>query len=148
SVAGVNFWEERGGQQVRQDGWVHYQDGAEEAAIVARLGWYDAHKARLLQQELIAVLRPLPGRETWLELQARFTPALDELKLGRTNFGFSQMAPEVCCAPCCCSPFPDGSLAAGFLLIRASVYNRTSDPPLARGRPWSDYRRLDTVGAS
>src|SRR5262249_7434258 len=60
----------------------------------------------------------------------------------------SQMAPEVCRAPCCCSPFPDGRLAAGFLLIRASVYNGTSDSLVARGRPWSDYRRLDTVRAS
>jgi hypothetical protein len=88
-VAGVNFWEERGGaQQLRQDGWVHYQDGAEEAAMAVRLGWYDAHKVRLIQQELIAVCRPLEGKETWLEIQTRFTPALDELKLGKTNFGF------------------------------------------------------------
>src|SRR5215510_13653797 len=43
-VGGVNFWEERGGaQQVRQDDWVHYQDGPEEAGIVVHLGWYDAH---------------------------------------------------------------------------------------------------------
>jgi hypothetical protein len=83
SVAGVNFWEERGGaQQVRQDVWVHYQDGPDEAGMVVRLGWYDAHKVRLLQQELIAVFRPLPGDETWLEIQTRFVPALDELKLG------------------------------------------------------------------
>lgn len=89
SVGGVNFWEERGGtQQVRQDGWVHYQDGSEESAMVVRLGWYDAHKVRLLQQELIAVFHPLEEKETWLELQTQFTPILDELKLGKTNFGF------------------------------------------------------------
>src|SRR5439155_26103816 len=40
TIGGVNFWEERGGlQQIRQEGWVHYQDGAEEAAIVVQLGW-------------------------------------------------------------------------------------------------------------
>ena len=39
NVGGVNFWEERGGtQQVRQDAWVHYQDGPEEAGIVVRIG--------------------------------------------------------------------------------------------------------------
>src|SRR5262249_38931672 len=88
-VGGVNFWEERGGtQQVRQEDWVHYQDGADEAGMVVRLGWFDAHKARLLQQDLIAVYRPRPKGEGWLEIQARFTPALDGLALGKTNFGF------------------------------------------------------------
>lgn len=89
NVAGVNFWEERGGsQQIRQEEWVHYQDGDDEAGIVVRLGWFDAHNVRLVRQELIAVLRPLPEKETWLELQMTFTPALDELKLAKTNFGF------------------------------------------------------------
>jgi hypothetical protein len=88
-VAGVSFWEERGGaQQVRQDGWVHSQDGDDGAGIVVRIGWYDAHKVRLLEQQMIAVYRPLPGNEGWLELQTRFSPILDELKLARTNFGF------------------------------------------------------------
>jgi hypothetical protein len=88
-VAGVSFWEERGGaQQVRQDAWIHYQDGDDEAAIVVQLGWYDAHKVRLMQQQLIAVYRPLEKGESWLELQSTFTTALPELKLGKTNFGF------------------------------------------------------------
>jgi hypothetical protein len=88
-IGGVNFWEERGGtQQIRQDAWVHYQDSQDEAGMVVRLGWYDAHNVRLMQQELIAVLRPLPGDETWLELQTAFTPILDELPLAKTNFGF------------------------------------------------------------
>ena len=89
NIGGVNFWEERGGtQQVRQDNWVHYQDGPEEAGMVVRLGWYDSHNSRLLQQELIAVYRPLKDREGWLELQSTFTSAVDGLPLGKTNFGF------------------------------------------------------------
>ncbi len=88
-LAGVNFWEERGpGPTIRQDAWLHYQDGADAAGMAVRLGWYDAHNARLVQQELIAVYRPLAGGEGWLELQTTFTPALDELKAGKTNFGF------------------------------------------------------------
>ncbi|HZT82213.1 MAG TPA: PmoA family protein [Gemmataceae bacterium] len=88
-VGGVSFWEERGGiQQIRQDGWVHYQDGADEAGMVVRLGWYDTHNTRLMQQELVAVCRPLEKGETWLELQATFTTPLDPLPLGKTNFGF------------------------------------------------------------
>jgi hypothetical protein len=92
NVAGVNFWEERrdrpGGPQIRQDAWVHYQDGDTEAGMAVRLGWYDAHNVRLLQQELIAVYYPLAAGEGWLELQSTFTPALPTLPLGKTNFGF------------------------------------------------------------
>ncbi|MBY0521746.1 MAG: PmoA family protein [Gemmataceae bacterium] len=89
SIGGVNFWEERGGaQQIRQDGWVHYQDGSEEAGIVVKLGWYDTHKSRLMEQELIAVYRPLKDQEGWLELQTTFTSPIDQLPIAKTNFGF------------------------------------------------------------
>jgi hypothetical protein len=52
-----------------------------------RIGWFDAHKVRLLQQEMIAAYRPLPNDEGWLEIQTTFTPVLDSLKLAKTNFG-------------------------------------------------------------
>src|SRR5262249_23276874 len=91
-VAGVGFWaERRGPQQTGQDNGVHSEDGDDEAGIVARLGWYDSHNVRLLQQELIAVLRPLPDKESWLELQTTFSTALEQLPLGKTNFGFLGM---------------------------------------------------------
>lgn len=87
-VGGVDFWAETGGsQQIRQENWVHYQDGADEAGMVVRIGWFDAHKVKLLQQDLIAVYRPLAGNEGWIELQTRLVPTLDELTLGKTNFG-------------------------------------------------------------
>lgn len=89
NIGGVNFWEERGGsQQVRQEDWIHYQDGAEEAGIVVKIGWFDQHKTKLLQQELIAVYRPLDKGESWLELQTTFTSPLETLPIGKTNFGF------------------------------------------------------------
>src|SRR5262245_61684403 len=88
-IGGVNFWEERGGtQQVRQEDWIHYQDGADEAGMVVKIGWFDAHKSKLLQQELIAVYRPLDKGEGWLELQTKFTSPVDALPIGKTNFGF------------------------------------------------------------
>ncbi|HTK74210.1 MAG TPA: PmoA family protein [Gemmataceae bacterium] len=91
-VAGVSLWQERpntpGGPHIRQESWVHYQDGAQEAGFVVRIGWFDAHKVRLVHQEMIAVYRPLPNDEGWLELQTTFTPVLDVLPLGKTNFGF------------------------------------------------------------
>jgi hypothetical protein len=94
NIAGVNFWEERSTTpllavpQIRQEAWVHYQDGDEEAGIVVKIGWFDAHKVRLMVQDLIVVYRPLAGDEGWLELQTKFTPTLEELKIARTNFGF------------------------------------------------------------
>ncbi|MFN4260000.1 MAG: PmoA family protein [Gemmataceae bacterium] len=88
-VGGVNFWEERGGaQHIRQEAWVHYQDGADEAGMVVNLGWFDAHKSKLLHQQLIAVYRPLANGESWLEVQTTFTPTVEQLPLGQTNFGF------------------------------------------------------------
>lgn len=87
-VGGVNFWAQKTiPPQVRQEGWVHYQEGEEEAGMVVRLGWYDAHKVRLMQQDLIAVYRPLDGGQSWIEIQTRLVPLLDELRLGKTNFG-------------------------------------------------------------
>ncbi|MBL8798087.1 MAG: PmoA family protein [Planctomycetia bacterium] len=89
NIGGVNFWEERGGsQQIRQEDWIHYQDGPQEAGIVVKIGWFDQHKTKLLQQELIAVYRPLDKGEGWLELQTTFSSPLETLPLGKTNFGF------------------------------------------------------------
>ncbi len=83
------LWEERGGaQQIRQEEWLHYQDGDDEAGIAVRLGWFDAHNTRVMRQDLIAVLKPLDRGETWLELQMTFTTTMEELKLAKTNFGF------------------------------------------------------------
>jgi hypothetical protein len=94
-VAGVSFWEENKDPQIRQERWVLYEDGAAEAAMVVELGWYDAHATRLMRQQLIAVIRHVADApaaddlgEIELEVQAMFTPELDSLELGKTNFGF------------------------------------------------------------
>ncbi len=89
SVAGVDFWAERGGnQQVRQTAWIHYQDGDVAALAAVRLGWFDAHGVKLLSQDLILALTPLADNEYVLELQSEFRPEPVELVLGQTNFGF------------------------------------------------------------
>lgn len=90
-VAGVNFWEDRptNTQQIRQENWIHYQDGDAEALAAVRLGWFDAHAVKLMQQDLLLVWRPWPARgECEVELQSAFTTALDPLTIGKTNFGF------------------------------------------------------------
>jgi Methane oxygenase PmoA len=88
-VLGIDFWSDRTTARIRQKSWLCYQDGEEEAAMAALLGWYDGHDPKeLLEQELIAAVRPGPDGETLLEFQATFRPSGDMLEFGKTNFGF------------------------------------------------------------
>jgi hypothetical protein len=129
NVAGVNFWEEAGGtQQIRQERWVHYQDGEDEAGMVVEIGWFDAHNVRLVKQDLIAVLRPLEHGENWLELQTSFTPVMDGLKLGKTNFGLLGLR----VAPGMSALYGDGLLTNS---------DGACGEPATFGKPavWTDY---------
>jgi hypothetical protein len=88
-VVGVNFWEDRVVARIRQKSWLAYQDGAAEAALAVNLGWYDGHDPKeVLEQELVAAVRPGPEGETFVELQATFRPTAQSLEFGQTNFGF------------------------------------------------------------
>jgi hypothetical protein len=88
-VLGIDFWGDTGTARIRQKTWLCYQDG-DEGLLACRLGWYDGHDPKeLLEQELVAVVRPGPGAgETLVELQATFRPTADSLEFGQTNFGF------------------------------------------------------------
>ena len=88
-VLGVDFWSDQTDARVRQLHWLAYEEGDDEAAMAVELGWFDGHDPReLLRQELIVGVRPGDGGETFVELQAKFTPTADSLELGQTNFGF------------------------------------------------------------
>jgi hypothetical protein len=88
-VLGIDFWSNSGPARIRQQHWLAYQDGDQEAIMAVTLGWYDGHDPReLLRQELIAIVRPGEGGETFLELQATFHPQAESLEFGQTNFGF------------------------------------------------------------
>ncbi len=88
-VLGIDFWSDRTAARIRQKGWLCYQDGDDEAALAVLLGWSDGHDPRdLLEQELVAGVRPGPEAETFLELQATFRPTAESLEFGKTNFGF------------------------------------------------------------
>jgi hypothetical protein len=88
-VLGIDFWGDRTDARVRQKQWLQYQDGDAEAALAVLLGWYDGHDPRaLLEQELVAGVRPGPDGETLLEMQATFRPTAESLEFGQTNFGF------------------------------------------------------------
>lgn len=106
-VGGVNFWNDQTQARIRQKRWFCYQDGHDEAAMAVLLGWIDAGGRELLEQELVAVIRPRDaapaggndsavdptrpqrGRavETLLMLQSTFRAA-KPVELSQTNFGF------------------------------------------------------------
>src|SRR5438445_4118501 len=88
-VLGIDFWSDKTPARIRQKQWLHYQDGEDEMAMAVLLGWYDGHDPKeLLEQELVAGVRPRPDGETLVELQATFRPAAESLEFGKTNFGF------------------------------------------------------------
>jgi hypothetical protein len=88
-VLGIDFWGFSSQAQIRQLEWLAYQDGDREAAMGAKLAWYDGHEPKeLLVQELIAIVRPADAGETLLEIQTSFVPTSSTLEFGQTNFGF------------------------------------------------------------
>lgn len=88
-VQGVDFWSEGKPARIRQSEWLCYHDGEDEAVMAVKLLWSDGHDARpLLEQELIAGVRPVGQGETLLELQTHFKPTAESIEFGKTNFGF------------------------------------------------------------
>jgi hypothetical protein len=88
-VLGIDFWSDNTAARIKQKEWLVYQNGDDEAVMAALLGWYDGHDPQeLLEQEVIAIVRPGPESETFLELQSTFRPKADSLDFGKTNFGF------------------------------------------------------------
>jgi hypothetical protein len=88
-VVGIDFWSDQTAARIRQKQWLQYQDDDTEAALAVLLGWYDGHDPReLLEQELVAGVRPAPDGETFVELQVTFRPTAQSLEFGQSNFGF------------------------------------------------------------
>lgn len=87
-LLGIDFWSDQTAARIRQQHWLAYEDGDDEARMAVLLGWYDGHDAApLMEQELVAAVRPgLPG-ETQIELQSTLRPKAATLELGQTNFG-------------------------------------------------------------
>lgn len=88
-VLGINFWGDQTIARIRQREWLAYEDGDDECRMAVKLGWFDGHDPKeLLEQELIAAVRPGRDGETFLELQSTFRPLAESLEFGKTNFGF------------------------------------------------------------
>jgi hypothetical protein len=88
-VDGVNFWGNSSGAVIRQKQWLAYQEGDEEGVMAVRLGWFAAGGEEMLEQEVVAALRPLADGEQELEIQCTLRPAAGkpQVVLGKTAFG-------------------------------------------------------------
>ena len=128
-VLGIDFWSNRTAARIRQKQWLAYQDGDDEAIMAVRLGWYDGHDPEeLLEQELIAAVRPGCEGETLLELQSTFIPHAQSLEFGKTNFGFLavRMAKSI-----------SEYFGAGRL---TDSHGRTGEPAIfGKSADWMDY---------
>ena len=88
-VNGIDFWSDQTKARVRQKQWYRYRDGNEEAVMACLLGWYDEDGREIMEQDVVAALRPLPNDEHLLELQLTFRPSggSESVSLDKTNFG-------------------------------------------------------------
>jgi hypothetical protein len=88
-VLGIDFWGYNSPARIAQLHWLAYEEGDEEALLATRLHWQDGHDpGYLIEQDLVAAIRPLTDGEWVLELQSRFLSRADSLEFGQTNFGF------------------------------------------------------------
>ncbi|MAG92240.1 MAG: hypothetical protein CMJ48_00600 [Planctomycetaceae bacterium] len=128
-VLGVDFWSDLTSARIRQKQWLAYQDSDDEAVMAVLLEWFDGHDAKpLLEQQVVAGMRPGPENETLLELQSTFTPTSDSLEFQQTNFGF--LAVRVA-----------KSLSAYFGSGQLTNSEGRQDEPNIFGKParWMDY---------
>ncbi len=88
-VMGIDFWSENTDSRIEQKMWFEYRDGDDHCAMAVQLDWHDGHDPQpLMQQELIATLRPLENNEWTLDLQSTFRPLAAELEIQQSHYGF------------------------------------------------------------
>lgn len=88
-VLGINFWANGEPARIRQREWRVYEEGDDAALMAVLLDWLDGHDPQpLVEQDLVAVLRPLDGGEYTLELHSTFRPRAEQIEFQQTNFGF------------------------------------------------------------
>lgn len=89
-VNGLDFWADGKGTTIRQKEWLTYEDGNEEAIMAVRLGWFNPDGGEVMEQVMVAALRPLDFGEHELEFQTTFRvpDGQKTVELGKTNFGF------------------------------------------------------------
>lgn len=88
-LLGIDFWGISAQSVIRQSTWQVYADGDESCSMAVQLHWLDGHDPMpLVEQQLIATLRPLDQGEYTLSLQSEFAPKGESIEFQQTNFGF------------------------------------------------------------
>ena len=88
-LLGIDFWSENTKAFLRQKMWFEYRDGEDECAMAVQLDWHDGHDPQpLVEQELIATVRPLEDGSWTLDLQSTFRPRAEQIEFQQTNYGF------------------------------------------------------------
>lgn len=137
-VLGIDFWSDRTPARIRQKQWLSYQDSDTEAAMAVTLGWYDGHDPKeLMEQQVVAGVRPGPEGETFLEVQSTFTPTAESIELAKSNFGV--LAVRVA-----------KNLSEHFGGGRLTNSEGTTGEPAIFGKPakWMDYSGPVPAGGS
>lgn len=89
-VSGIDFWGYSSKARIQQKQWLALVDGDDEAVMAVQTGWFDPDGRELLEQEMVAALRPLPRDEHALEIQftLKVSSGQQTVELEQTNFGF------------------------------------------------------------
>lgn len=88
-VEGHDFWSVGSRARIEQKLWLAIEEGKDEALLATRLAWSDPDGIELLEQDVVAALRPAPAPGHELEIQLTLRPAgkRPKTELGKTNFG-------------------------------------------------------------
>lgn len=137
-VLGIDFWSDQTDARIRQQSWIAYDDGDEEARMAVRLNWYDGHDPQpLIEQQLVVAVAPHGDEELLVELQTTLTPQAESLELGQTNFGL--LAVRV--AKSISAFFGDGTLTgASGQQTEANLFGEPS--------AWMDYSGSVAAGVT
>lgn len=88
-VEGESYWAYSAKTTIRQKMWLAYENGEEEAIMASTSGWYNEAGTEMLEQQVVAAIRPMENGEYALEIQTTLTPAgkREKTVLNKTNFG-------------------------------------------------------------
>lgn len=128
-VLGIDFWSDQTDARIRQQAWLAYDDGDDDARMAVSLRWYDGHDPQpLIEQEVIVVVSPSEDNQLKMEIQTTLKPIADSLELGETNFGLF----AVRMAKALSAAFGSGMLTG--------ANGKQGEPDLfGKPSPWMDY---------
>jgi hypothetical protein len=87
SVAGEDFWGDKGAARIVHRRVLRYDDGDDAAGIVTQNDWVGAGGRTLLQERRGVSARPLDGKDWLLILDLQFEATEKPVTLGATAFG-------------------------------------------------------------